>query len=89
MHAVSAAEFLAEVTADIVVNTYIPLLRCPVCLLSDNGLQLCSKLSHAIYKLLGIRKIATSSYHPNGNDGVERVNHTCLLYTSPSPRDRG
>ena len=23
-----------------------------------------------------MRKLATSSYHPNGNDGVERVNHT-------------
>ena len=57
MHAVSAAEFLAEVTADIVVNTYIPLLRCPVCLLSDNGLQLCSKLSHAICKLHGMQKL--------------------------------
>ena len=34
------------------------------------------KLSHAAYKLLGVRKIATSSYHPNGNGGVERVNHT-------------
>ena len=29
-----------------------------------------------MYKLLGVRKIATSSYHPNGNGGVERVNHT-------------
>ena len=39
-------------------------------------LQFCSKLSHAVYKLLGTRKIATSSYQPNGNGGVERVNHT-------------
>ena len=23
-----------------------------------------------------MRKIATNSYHPNGNGGVERVNHT-------------
>ena len=23
-----------------------------------------------------MRKLATSSYHPNGNGGVERVNHT-------------
>ena len=44
--------------------------------MSDNGLQFCSKLSHAVYKLLGVRKNATSSYHPNGNGGVERVNHT-------------
>ena len=48
----------------------------PRSLLSDNGLQFCSKLSHAVSKLLGTRKIATSSYHPNGNGGIERVNHT-------------
>ena len=43
---------------------------------SDNGLQFRSKLSQAVYQLLGVRKLATSSYHPNGNGGVERVNHT-------------
>ena len=79
MYAVSAAEFTAEGTADILVNKYIPLWGCPVSLLSDNGLQFCSKLSLAVYKLLGTRKIATSAYHPNGNGGVERVNHTMAL----------
>ena len=29
-----------------------------------------------MYKLLGVRKIATSACHPNGNGGVERVNRT-------------
>ena len=53
-----------------------PTLGMPRSLLSDNGLQFCSKLSHAVSKLLGTRKIATSSYHPNGNGGIERVNHT-------------
>ena len=51
-------------------------LGCPRSILSDNGLQFCSKLSHVVYELLGVRKIATSSYHPSGNGGVERVNHT-------------
>ena len=45
-------------------------------MLLDNGLQVCSKLSQAVYNLLGVRKIATSSYHPNGNGGAERANHT-------------
>ena len=75
MDAVSAAEFTAEGTTDILANKYIPLWGCPVSLLSDNGLQFCSKLSYAIYKLLGMRKIGTSSYHSNDNGGVERVNH--------------
>ena len=76
MYAVAPAEFTAEGTADILANQYIPLWGCPASLLSDNGTQFCSKLSQAVYKLLGVRKVATSSYHPNGNGGVERVNHT-------------
>ena len=44
-------------------------------MVSDSGLHFWSKLFHAIYKLQGMRKTSTSSYHPNGND-VERVNHT-------------
>ena len=39
------------------------------------GLQFCSKLSHAVCKLLGVRNFSTSSYHPNGNGEVERVDH--------------
>ena len=72
---VTAAEFAAEGTANVLVNKYISLWACPRTILSDNGLQFC-KLSQAIYHLLGVHKLATSSYHPNGNGGVERVNHT-------------
>ena len=40
------------------------------------GQRFCSKLSHAVYQLLGVRKTATSSYHPTPNGGVERASHT-------------
>ena len=63
MYAVTAAEFTDEGTANIRSNRYIPLLGCPPSILSDNGNHLCSKLWHAVYKLLVVRKIATSSYH--------------------------
>ena len=77
MFPVTTAEFTAEGSADaILVNQYIPLWGYPCTVLSDNGLQFCSKLSQAVYLLLGERKLATSSYHPNGNGGGERVNHT-------------
>ncbi|CAB1119842.1 unnamed protein product [Ectocarpus sp. CCAP 1310/34] len=72
----SRLHFTAEGTADILVNRYIPLWGCPLNLLSDNGSQFCSKLSQAVCARLAIRKVATSSYHPKGNTGVERVNHT-------------
>ena len=73
---VTAAEFTAEGTANILVNQYIPLWGCPRAILSDNRLQFCSKLSQTVYQLLGAPKLAISSYHPNCNGGVERVNHT-------------
>ena len=76
MYADTAAEFTAEGTANILDNRYIPLWGCPRSIPSDNGVQFCSKISQAVYKLLGVRKIATSSYHPNGNGRVERVDHT-------------
>ena len=76
MFPVTAAEFTAEGTANILVNQYIPLWGCLRTILSDNGLQFCSKLSQAVYQLLGVHKLATSSYHPNCNGGVEQVHHT-------------
>ena len=76
MFAVNAAEYTAEHTANILINRYVPLWKYPRSILSDKGFQFCSKLSHAVYKLPGVRKIATSSYRPNGNGGVERVNRT-------------
>ena len=74
--AVAGAEFTATLKATILINRYIPLWGCPPSMLLDNGLQVCSKLSHAVYNLVGVQKITASSYHPNGNRGVERVNHT-------------
>ena len=76
MFAVPAAEFTAEGTANILVNRYIPLWGCPSTFLSDNGPQFCAQLATAVYQLLGTRKLTTSTYHPSGNGGVKRVNHT-------------
>ena len=76
MFAVTTAEFTAEGTANILVDRFIPLWGCPSTLLSDNGPQFCARLATAVYKLLGIHKLTTSTYHPSGNGGVERVNHT-------------
>lgn len=47
---------------------------CPERLLSDTDQQPSSDLSGDLYKLLDMRKIATSAHHPNGN-GTERGNH--------------
>ena len=76
MFAVTTVEFTAEGTETILVNRFISLWRCPSTLLSDNRPQFCAQLATAVYKLLGIHKLTTSAYHPSGNGGVERVNHT-------------
>ena len=75
MFAVSAANFTAAGTADILLNECIPLWGWPVTLLSDNGQQFTSKLATIVYDRVGIRKVNTSAYHPCTNGGVERVNH--------------
>ena len=76
MFPVTAAEFTAEGTANILVNQCIPLWGCPRTILLGNGLQSCSKLSQAVYQRLGVRTLATNSHHPNCNGGIERVDHT-------------
>ena len=48
MFPVTGAEFTAEGTANILVNKYIPLWGCPRTILSDDGLQFCSKLTSCI-----------------------------------------
>ena len=69
MYAVTAAEFTSEGTADFLIKRYTPLCGCPRSILSDNGLRFFSMLLHAVYKRLGVRKITTNSYRPNGNGG--------------------
>ena len=61
-YAVTAAEFTAEGTGNVLIDRYIPLWGCPRSILSGNALQICSRLSHAVYQLIGVRKNATSSY---------------------------
>ena len=75
MFPVTVAEFTAEGTANVFVNKYIALWGFPRTILSDSGIPFCSKLSQAVYQLLGVSKLATSSYHPNGNGAVERMNY--------------
>ena len=76
MVAVTAAEFTAEGTANILVNASF---------LSGGSHQPCYQItdSNSAHNLrlpstnlwVGIHKLTTSAYHPNGNGGVERVNH--------------
>ena len=70
MFPVTAAEFTAEGTANILVNKYILLWGCPYTIPSDNGLQFCSKLSQAVYQLLEVRKLATAPMIPTATGAL-------------------
>ena len=51
----------------------VPTFGVPEALLSDRGTNL---LSHLMHQLLSITKLNTTTYHPAGNDMVERLNRT-------------
>ena len=74
MFTITTAEFTAEGTSKILTNRYIPVRGCLRSTLLDNGLQFCSKFSRTVYKFLGVRKVATSSNHQNGNGRAVLVN---------------
>lgn len=58
------------------VSKRIPSWGCPSTSMSDDGFQFFACLAQAVYALLGTHKVAKSSFHPNGNVGTERINHT-------------
>ena len=50
----------------------------PEALLSDRGANLLLHLTTDLCALLGIRKLNTTSYHPQCNGMVERFNRTLI-----------
>jgi transposase InsO family protein len=54
----------------------VPMFGVLECLLSDRGANLLSHLMMDLCELLGIRKLNTTSYHPQCNGMVERFNRT-------------
>ena len=78
MFSVTAAEFSAGRNVYILVNRFISLWGCPSTLLFDNGLNFCAQLVTAIYKLLGIHKLTTSTYPLSGNGNVKCINDTIV-----------
>ena len=65
----------AEVTK--AVLRFICEFGCPDSLLTDRGGEFLSGILRGVYDVLGIKKLNTTSYHPQGNALVERVQGTC------------
>ena len=60
----------------ILCEEIVPMFGIPEALLSDRGANLLSHLMQDVCKLLGIKKLNTTSYHPQCNGMVERLNRT-------------
>ena len=58
------------------MDDYIPRWGCTHNFLFDRGTEFISQVSTAVYQTLGAVKKITSSYHPQTNEMVERLNHT-------------
>ena len=58
------------------VEQVVPLFGVPEVLLSDQGSNLLSHLKTSVCQLLGVKKLNTTSYHPQCNGLVERFNRT-------------
>ena len=66
----------AQRLARLLVEEIVPLFGVPECLLSDRGANLLSHLMMDVCELLGVKKLNTTSYHPQCNGMVERFNRT-------------
>ncbi|CDF40678.1 unnamed protein product [Chondrus crispus] len=73
------------------VHNWVFIYGPPVKLLSDNGTQFTAKYFQNICRILGIRNVFTTKYHPQANGQVERFNRTILSavrkYIGDHPKD--
>ena len=63
----------------------------PVSVLSDNGKQFTAKFFQDVCRIIGIKNVFTTTYHPQTNGQVERFNRTILAalrhYVGDHPKD--
>lgn len=83
------ADMTATTIASSFVANYVSRFGVPDCLTTDRGRQFESKLFKELSVLLGINRIATSSYHPQANGIVERFHRTlkCALKAKERPNE--
>uniref|UniRef100_A0A914UKT1 RNA-directed DNA polymerase n=1 Tax=Plectus sambesii TaxID=2011161 RepID=A0A914UKT1_9BILA len=74
----ATANQTAETIARLLVEHIVCRHGCPSKLLSDRGPAFMSGLLSEVLKCLGVQKLNTSGYHPQGNGLVERMNRTLI-----------
>ena len=66
----------AKAVAEVLVEKWITLFRCPVNLHSDKGTKIMSELFRKLCRILSIQRTSTTSFHPEENSLTERTNRT-------------
>ena len=79
----------ALTVAQLLVREVIPRHGIPRQLLSDRGSVFLSKLMMEIYKLLGVKKVNTTAYHPQCDGVVERFNRSLIDMLSKTVQTHG
>ena len=78
----------AETIARLLVENIVCRHGVPEELLSDRGPNFLSEIIQEICKLLGVRKINTSGYHPQCDGLVEKFNSTLIGMIAKSAESR-
>ena len=76
------ADSKAETVAESFVNDWLSIFGAPEKLLTDQGSQFTSALFLSLCRILGIKKIFTTPYHPQTDGVVERNNQTLVKIMS-------
>ena len=61
----------ADTIASTFINEYIPVHMCSLYILSDNGTEFKNSLMDQVLQQLGIDRIFSAPYHPQGNGKLE------------------
>ena len=72
----AAPDQKASRITQLLAEEVVPFCGVPEALLSDRGTNLLSHLVQDVCNLLGIKKLNTTSYHPQCDGMVERLNRT-------------
>jgi len=77
----------AKTVARCFVDNIITRYSCPEVLLSDLGKEFVAKVFRETCEILGIKRLYTTSYHPQTNGMVERMNRTLSGVLTPFLND--
>jgi len=71
---------LSETIAKAFVDNFICRFGAPLCILTDQGSNFISELIHNVCKILKIKKLQSTAYHPQTNGALERSHRTIVEY---------